>query len=135
MQNYLENFTDADAFATATRVAVLWQLATVYPLLLGIVRQQFYGTVLNIPWPGRVWVGVLNLVVLGGACTTATFFPEPGSVLSYTGAVCGSVYVIILPITVHIRKSRKDGVLTTAAYYWHVVLVVVGVGCFAAGPF
>ena len=65
----------------AANFLLLFQLATVFPLLLLIVRIQLYGLLMNSQYPGWQYVLGLNLLLMGGATMFALFYPNFGSIL------------------------------------------------------
>lgn len=132
-QNFLENFADGDVYAITTRVAVLTQLLTVYPLILGIIRQQFFGMLQMKKEPTQLHGFIVNVAVLGFATLVAIFFAKPASVLSYAGTICGSTYVVFLPIGVHFAALKKKGQLTKLNIFVHVVIGMIGITSFIIG--
>jgi len=86
---------------------LLFQLATVFPLLLLIIRIQVFGLLLNSQYPGWMHVCGLNLALIGVATLFAIFYPNFGSILSVTGALFGTIIVFFLPIAVHLKAMKQ----------------------------
>eukprot|EP00049_Salpingoeca_infusionum_P022365 m.6332 g.6332 ORF g.6332 m.6332 type:complete len:656 (+) comp5145_c0_seq2:331-2298(+) len=115
--NFLQNFTKKDGnfiFALVAQIFLFIQMTTVYPLLQYIVRFQVMTTLYDDPYPS-----VLKVILLNGAMTVvcvlvAVFYPEIGSILRYTGALCGLVYIFLLPALVHTKMLQQKGLHTCA---------------------
>jgi len=118
------------------RGAVLLQLVTIYPLVCAIFRGQFFTYLVGDPYPGRVPVLGLNIIVVSMATVVASLFPDaPGKVLAFAGAITGTLYVCQLPILVHLAALRREGNLTWPTFLCHSVLLVVGSLLFLQGLF
>lgn len=62
-------------------ILLLFQLATVFPLLLLIIRIQVYGLLMNSQYPGKLYVYGLNFALISVGTFFALFFPNFGSIL------------------------------------------------------
>jgi len=126
-QNFLIKQSNKDVFSMIARGFVVIQLISVYPLILMIIRLQFFGNFWGNQYPGFFHVLLLNIVLASITTVFAIFFPEIATVLRFTGALCGLIYVFILPIGVHFVTLHKVGKLTRLSVVLHSLLVVVGV--------
>jgi len=90
-QEFLEVFSDTNIGALIARLALLFQLATVYPLLLLIIRIQFFGLLWGSSYPGWIHVFLLNAAIVLTATMFACFYPQFGSILRYL-SICRSLF-------------------------------------------
>jgi len=114
---------------------LLFQLATVFPLLLLIIRIQVYGLILDSQYPGRAYVWGLNFVLVSIGTCFAIFYPSFGTVLSITGAIFGTIIVFFLPIMVHLKATKQKtgswGIIRTTVHVSILVFaVVIAIGQF-----
>ena len=94
----------------AARVAVVLQCVTVYPVLLYIVRAQFFTAfIYRKAYPGPLPVLLLSCL-LAGCTTLVTVLRIPiATVLRFVGAIAALVCVYSLPVLVHAIESRRLG--------------------------
>ncbi|KAL6049282.1 Sodium-coupled neutral amino acid transporter 9 [Balamuthia mandrillaris] len=132
-QNFLnfDIYSQSNIPAMIARFALLVQLATVYPLILCIVRIQFFGTVLKSQWPSIWHVLGLNFVLVSIGTWFAIFYPHIGTVLRFVGAICGFLYVFGLPNLVHILILREEGKLSVVQLIIHSSIILFGLGLLA----
>lgn len=118
------------------RGAVLLQLMSIFPLVCGVIRGQFFTYVLGTIYPGPVSVCMLNLLLVGASSLVASQFPDaPGQVLAVVGAVSGTLYVCVLPILVHLAAlaAQQQGRCTVSVLAVHVGMMLLGSSLFAHG--
>ncbi len=101
--DFLANFgsdlaSPGTVYAFATRVSLLLQLFTVFPILLLIIRNQCFNLFLGTEWPGALPVAALNAGVMGVSFVFAALDLQIGAVLGYVGAVGGFVIVFAVPV-------------------------------------
>eukprot|EP00761_Pharyngomonas_kirbyi_P010361 gb/GECH01010381.1/.p1 GENE.gb/GECH01010381.1/~~gb/GECH01010381.1/.p1 ORF type:complete len:480 (+),score=58.23 gb/GECH01010381.1/:1-1440(+) len=125
-QNFLNNFPARDVFAAISRASLLLQLMTVYPLVMYMIRVQVCGYVVGKAYPGVVYVTLFNLVTCAATTSIAAFYPNVGTVLRFTGAFCGLVYLFFLPVSVHLSALKEEGSLTVLSVLFHGMLVLFG---------
>eukprot|EP00818_Percolomonas_sp_WS_P007698 CAMPEP_0117449140 /NCGR_PEP_ID=MMETSP0759-20121206/7786_1 /TAXON_ID=63605 /ORGANISM="Percolomonas cosmopolitus, Strain WS" /LENGTH=353 /DNA_ID=CAMNT_0005241595 /DNA_START=364 /DNA_END=1425 /DNA_ORIENTATION=+ len=125
-QNFLNQFANHDIPATVARFAVMLQLLSIYPLLIYIIRVQVFGFLLNKQYPGFFWVLGQSFVCCMITALFAAFFPHVGVVLQYCGAICGLVYLYILPITLHVKQLYIDAKLRWYSLVGHSLLLLFG---------
>jgi len=126
-QDFLLLFPNTDIYSLVARFLMVIQLFSVYPLLLFIIRLQFFGMFTTAPYPGWWKVLLLNAFICATTTLFAMYFPKIGEVLRFTGAFCGLIYVFILPVAVHwvMQKRRKE--LTKTSIFLHSLLIVFAV--------
>ncbi|OQR83241.1 hypothetical protein ACHHYP_14930 [Achlya hypogyna] len=125
-QNFLDAFPIGDVFAFSARASLLMQLATVYPLVLLIVRTQLFGLLFQTPWPGAWRVMGLNAAVMTLSTMFAVYYPNVGDVLRFTGAIGGFVLIFCVPIGIHLVSLRAKRQLTKRSLVAHCTMVWIG---------
>jgi len=134
-QDFLLQFGPTLAGALVARIFLVFQLFTVWPIVVYITRLQTCQYFWKVDHSGTLSVGLINLIICGSATCISLWYPQPGEVLAYAGAFCGLVYVFLLPIGVHMKRTfyEDDGQDTEdASYFWpsvafHGLLIVFGV--------
>uniref|UniRef100_A0A674NVW0 Neutral amino acid transporter 9 n=1 Tax=Takifugu rubripes TaxID=31033 RepID=A0A674NVW0_TAKRU len=109
--NFLDNFPSSDIMVFVARSFLLFQMITVYPLLGYLVRVQLMGQMFGSHYPSFFHVLLLNVMVVGAGVLMAMFYPNVGSIIRYSGAICGLALVFILPSLVHVKSLRRRGLL------------------------
>ncbi|GMS96993.1 hypothetical protein PENTCL1PPCAC_19168, partial [Pristionchus entomophagus] len=124
--NFLNNFGTGDVMSATARLFLLFQMLTVLPLLMYLIRTQFFYATLGKTWPGLTKVCALNAVVIALAVSIAILYPKVGSILRYVGSFSGLVYVFALPCMVYMKKLQLDGQLTKRKQY--ALYAIIGLG-------
>ncbi|KAL9648506.1 hypothetical protein ABK040_014126 [Willaertia magna] len=130
-QNFLNQFSSHSIYANIARASVLFQLITIYPLLLTVIRSQVFSFIYRKnpekqSYPGILQVFCLNLFVCSITFAFSAFYPMVGTVLRYTGAICGLLYMYLLPVAIHLRVQYKKGKLTIFSIIFHSTLILLG---------
>ncbi|XP_054916545.1 neutral amino acid transporter 9 [Poeciliopsis prolifica] len=125
--NFLDNFPSSDVMVFVARVCLLFQMITVYPLLGYLVRVQIMGQLFGNHYPGFIHILVLNILIVGSGVLMAMFYPNIGSIIRFSGAICGLALVFLLPALVHMFSLREQGRLTWQSAVFHSFLIVLGV--------
>uniref|UniRef100_A0A3B5MNT3 Neutral amino acid transporter 9 n=1 Tax=Xiphophorus couchianus TaxID=32473 RepID=A0A3B5MNT3_9TELE len=125
--NFLDNFPSSDVMVFVARVCLLFQMITVYPLLGYLVRVQIMGQLFGNHYPGFIHILVLNILIVGAGVLMAMFYPNIGSIIRFSGAICGLALVFLLPTLVHMFSLREQGRLTWQSVLFHSFLIVLGV--------
>ncbi|XP_078657020.1 neutral amino acid transporter 9-like isoform X3 [Branchiostoma floridae x Branchiostoma belcheri] len=122
--NLLNNFSNTDTLAFVARVFLLFQMWTVFPLLIYIFRLQFMHTLFGSTYPSFIHVIVLNLLLVGVCVIFARFLPHIGTIIRFSGAFCGLAYIFTLPCLVYLVILKQAGRLTwpTAAVHGFIIL-------------
>jgi len=121
--NFLNNFPVDTPLMIAARLMLLFQLITVFPLLMYILRSQFFMLVLKTENVGYKKIILLNLIVVGISILFAIFMPTIGNIIRYVGGLCGAVVVFILPSMAYLKSAKQDGKLKwfTLALYCPII--------------
>ena len=90
------------------RLCLLFQLTTVYPLILYIIRVQFFGYISSKPYPGLSKVFMLNIVIVTITTLINLYYPNVGDIQRYTGAICGFSIIFFLPTGIYINKIYPE---------------------------
>ncbi|KJH52686.1 hypothetical protein DICVIV_01147 [Dictyocaulus viviparus] len=130
--NFLNNFGPGDIFSSTARLFLLFQMITVLPLLLYLIRSQLFHAFIGEVWPGTGSVMLLNIGIICIAVAVAIFYPNVGSILRYVGSLSGLIYVYTLPCVVYMRKLHMLGRLTTTKQFLLTMIVVFGIMNFCA---
>uniref|UniRef100_A0A3B3UZJ0 Neutral amino acid transporter 9 n=1 Tax=Poecilia latipinna TaxID=48699 RepID=A0A3B3UZJ0_9TELE len=125
--NFLDNFPSSDVMVFVARVCLLFQMITVYPLLGYLVRVQIMGQLFGNHYPGFIHILVLNILIVGAGVLMSMFYPNIGSIIRFSGAICGLALVFLLPALVHMFSQREQGRLTWQSAFFHSFLIVLGV--------
>jgi len=113
----------------ASRLAVLIQSITVYPILLYIVRAQVFSAfIFKRAYPGPLPVFVLSVVL---ACITSilTLKVHISDVLRFAGAFGCLICVYSVPSLVHRKESIRLGELTWCRTVTIALLIAFGLFC------
>eukprot|EP01137_Pigoraptor_chileana_P004653 Opistho-2@46592 len=124
--NLLDNFGDRDVMAVVARVFLLFQMITVYPLLMYIVRSQFMSVLFGNEYP-NVWYVLLHNSIITAICVLfGVFYRKVGDIIRFTGAFCGLIYVFALPCAVHLIILHRKGRMTRMQLVVHGAIVLLG---------
>ncbi|KAL3206934.1 hypothetical protein MRX96_039767 [Rhipicephalus microplus] len=96
--NLLNNFANHDVMAFVTRIFLLVQYITLFPMITYLLRVQFMHWVYRTVYPGFKQVVTVNAVVVTMCVLFAIFLPQIGTILRYCGALSGLVYIFSLPM-------------------------------------
>ncbi|XP_053722976.1 sodium-coupled neutral amino acid transporter 9 [Synchiropus splendidus] len=124
--NFLDNFPSSDVMVFVARTCLLFQMITVYPLLGYLVRVQMLGQIFGNPYPSFVHVLVFNALIVGAGVLMAKFYPNIGSIIRYSGAICGLALVFIFPSLIHMISLKRQGSLRWPSTVFHSFLMVLG---------
>lgn len=125
--NFLDNFSSSDVMVFVARVCLLFQMITVYPLLGYLVRVQIMGQLFGNHYPSFIHILVLNILVVGAGVLMAMFYPNIGSIIRFSGAICGLALVFLLPALVHMYSLKQQGNLTWLSAVFHSFIILLGV--------
>lgn len=125
-QNLLNNFQKWDGFTIGARILLLFQLVTVYPLLAFMLRVQLLSSICKRV-SSRSLVLLINLTLVFICILFATFMPYIGTIVRYTGALSGFIYVFTLPSLLHLSILKKEEKLTTCSLLIHLSIPVIGI--------
>lgn len=108
--NCLNMFTATDPIGFILRVLFYLMLSCTFPLVLHILKSML----ILIIWRKEVeevsvvifrGIGIIALFV---PFLFAVFYPQVGSILSWTGSIAGLLIIYILPVVIHLKivKTR-----------------------------
>ncbi|XP_033125974.1 sodium-coupled neutral amino acid transporter 9-like [Anneissia japonica] len=130
--NLLKNFPHKDILAFAARLFLFFQMVSLFPLLMYIMRvqvmHQFFGEI----YPSFKHVAVLNLILVSIAILFAVFFPSIGTIIRFSGSFCGLAYVFTLPSLVYLLRLQEMKSLKWYIVGVHVVIMSIGLANFIA---
>lgn len=126
LQNLLNNFQKWDGLTIAARIVLLFQLITVYPLLAYMLRIQLFSWICK-GISNRALVLFINLILVSICIIFATFVPYIGTIVRYTGALSGFIYVFTFPNLLHLSILKKEGKLGVCSILFHLGIPVIGI--------
>eukprot|EP01012_Entosiphon_sulcatum_P014067 TRINITY_DN1918_c0_g1_i1.p1 TRINITY_DN1918_c0_g1~~TRINITY_DN1918_c0_g1_i1.p1 ORF type:complete len:518 (+),score=54.88 TRINITY_DN1918_c0_g1_i1:65-1618(+) len=126
--DFLETFSDNNTAAFVARACILFQMGSVYPLLIFITRQQITLYFRNTrDWPGLGTVVGFGLCLVGVPTLVAALEVEVGLVVSFVGGIGGYVWIYVLPVGVHLKVLHEQGNLSSVTLVVHIMLMLCGV--------
>ncbi|XP_041050326.1 sodium-coupled neutral amino acid transporter 9 isoform X1 [Carcharodon carcharias] len=125
--NFLDNLPSSDILAFISRVFLLFQMTTVYPLLCYLLRVQLLSQLFGNVYPSFAHVFILNVVVVCCGVLVAKFYPNIGAIIRYSGATCGLAFVFVYPSLIHMISLHRRGQLSWPSAIFHSFLLVLGV--------
>ncbi|CAH8611526.1 unnamed protein product [Schistosoma bovis] len=103
--NLLNNLvTDIPVFIG--RFFSLLQMFTVFPMILYVLRVQIMTAIFKKPYPGFIHVTVLHVFILGLSLTFSMLMPSIGTIIRFSGSLCGLVYMFTLPPLIYLLNKR-----------------------------
>ncbi|KAF7262577.1 hypothetical protein EG68_00168 [Paragonimus skrjabini miyazakii] len=106
--NFLDNlYTDIPVFIG--RLGLLFQMSTVYPMIVYLIRAQIMQAIFKSIYPSWRHVLVLHILILGFGLLFAIVFPSIGTVIRFVGAICGFIYVFTIPPVITLLNKRTLG--------------------------
>lgn len=129
--NFLDMFGNtfhsaSEIFAFVSRAALLLQLITVYPILVMVIRNSFFGVVLGSEYPSMLHVAALVVAVMGSTFTFAALNVDVGAAVRFTGAIGGYSIVFIIPCIVDYFLKRASARLRLRDWAFYGFVVVTG---------
>lgn len=121
----------SDIYAFCARFALVFQLMTVFPLLLLIIRTQVFGLLWKNTYPSVVHVSTLNAIVMAITFTMAALDLQVSSVLRFTGAIGGLALVFFVPVAIDVVVRRNAGTASPFWYATHSLIMAIGIFFFA----
>jgi len=106
-------------------MVLLFQLMTVYPLLAYILRIQLLSWIYK-GMANRGIVLIINFILVFICIIFAMFVPHIGTIVRYTGALSGLIYVFTFPSLLHLSILKKEGNLGMCSILFHLAIPVIG---------
>jgi len=125
LQNLLNNFQKWDGLTIGARIVLLFQLMTVYPLLAYVLRIQLLSWICK-GMTNRGIVLIINFILIFICIIFAVFVPYIGTIVRYTGALSGLIYVFTFPSLLHLSILKKEGNLRMCSILFHLAIPVIG---------
>lgn len=122
----MNNFQKWDILTVGARIVLLFQLLTVYPLITYMLRIQLLCSIFKTSECTKSYVLLVNFIVVSICVLFATFMPYIGTIVRYTGAISGFIYVFTLPSLLHLMSVYKQGQLTLLSIFLHLSIPVIG---------
>eukprot|EP00929_Paragymnodinium_shiwhaense_P067949 TRINITY_DN34153_c0_g2_i2.p1 TRINITY_DN34153_c0_g2~~TRINITY_DN34153_c0_g2_i2.p1 ORF type:complete len:602 (-),score=85.37 TRINITY_DN34153_c0_g2_i2:146-1951(-) len=110
-QNILLDYPQSSTGALVGRAALVLQLGIVYPILCAVMRKQFFAGCLGDDNPSQMSTLAFNMVLVAFTTTISAVYPSPGSVVGYVGMYTAIVYILWLPVLVHLRAGKAERTL------------------------
>ena len=105
-QNALDMFSSTNPLAFMIRIILFTQMFTVYPMIMYIMRMQFFGFIYGTDYPSKGHVFIMSLVTCSTTTLVSSIYPNVGTIVGIVGAFCGLYFVYILPVCIHIYYSK-----------------------------
>ncbi|XP_015922770.1 sodium-coupled neutral amino acid transporter 9 homolog [Parasteatoda tepidariorum] len=128
--NLLNNFRSSDLLAVITRVFLLFQILTLFPLIVYILRVQLMHFAFGNIYPGWKPVMALNIVILTVCILFNIYLPKVGTIIRYCGAISGLAYIFTLPCVTYLKALKDKQQLTVLNIVLHSFIVLLGVANF-----
>lgn len=107
-------------------MSLLLQLLTVFPILLMIIRSQFFTLTTGESWPSTPKVLAFNVLLVGITYVVAALDINVANVIRFVGAIAGIVLIFILPVYIDVRACLEEGTLTPLRALVHTTVILVG---------
>ncbi|XP_034193785.1 neutral amino acid transporter 9 isoform X2 [Osmia lignaria lignaria] len=122
--NFLNNFQKWSGLTVGARIVLLFQLLTVYPLLAYMLRVQLLSSLCETYNTGCVII--INIILISVCILFAIFVPYIGTIIRYTGALSGFIYVFTLPSLLYLITLKQQQKLTICSIFLHVSIPIFG---------
>jgi len=130
--NLLNNFHKHDVLTVAAKIFLFFQMLTVFPLIMYILRVSVLYPVYRSVWPGLSHILVINSSTVVVCILFACFMPHIGTVIRFSGAACGMTIIFALPIMVHMASVKRTGELSWRSIILHSMIIMLGASNFVA---
>ncbi|XP_034834938.1 sodium-coupled neutral amino acid transporter 9 homolog [Maniola hyperantus] len=122
--NLLNNFEMHDVMTAIARALLLFQVITVYPLVVFMIRCEAAQLCARAAARGPGLA--INLAVVALSILVACLCPNIGTIIRYTGAISGLVHVFALPSLLQMRSLHLRGKLTVWKVLFYSAIIVFG---------
>ncbi|XP_057300246.1 neutral amino acid transporter 9-like [Hydractinia symbiolongicarpus] len=133
-QVFLDNFLSTDIMTFIAHCGLLFQMTTVFPLLMYIVRVQVLGAIFNSTTYSYTKIIIHNIPFISLGVMMAVLYPNVGHIIRYVGSISGMIYIFTLPSLVFVainfktKAQRQKNRLKTGLYFiLHSILILLGV--------
>ncbi|XP_076241913.1 sodium-coupled neutral amino acid transporter 9 homolog isoform X1 [Calliopsis andreniformis] len=122
--NFLNNFQKWSGLTVGARIVLLFQLLTVYPLLAYMLRMLLLSSIWKTFNIGCVII--VNVILVSVCILFAVFVPYIGTIIRYTGALSGFIYVFTLPSLLYLAILRQQKKMTVFCTLLHISIPIFG---------
>jgi len=131
--NLLNNFYKSDYLTVIAKVFLLFQMMTVFPLIMYFLRVSVFYPLYKTVWPGLQHILILNSLIITICVLFAIYVPNIGTVLRFSGAACGLIIIFALPVLVYLANHKKKyGSISYISLIFHSLIIILGTCNFVA---
>jgi len=130
--NLLDNFHKHDVLTVAAKIFLFFQMLTVFPLIMYILRVSVLYPIYRTVWPGVWHILGINATTIVICVLFAIFLPHIGMVIRFSGAACGMTIIFALPVMVYMASVKRSGELSWKSIMLHSVIMMLGASNFIA---
>ncbi|CAG9820488.1 unnamed protein product [Phaedon cochleariae] len=130
--NLLNNFPKSDTMAMVARLLLFFQLFTVFPLVTFMLRTDIFSCA-SVLFKNKSYrefsyakAILVNCFIVFVCIMFACFLPKIGTLIRYTGAMSGLIYVFLMPSLLKVMSLRKEGALTATKLMFFVAMIFTG---------
>uniref|UniRef100_A0A6P7G4Y3 Sodium-coupled neutral amino acid transporter 9 homolog isoform X1 n=2 Tax=Diabrotica virgifera virgifera TaxID=50390 RepID=A0A6P7G4Y3_DIAVI len=131
--NLLNNFSKKDVMALIARILLFFQLFTVYPFVTYMLRADILTAINMIFGKERnkefsyIKTIIINFSIVSICILFACFMPRIGTLIRYTGALSGLIYIFVMPSLLKMASLKQEGALSVPAIFIHVIIIILGI--------
>ncbi|CAH1278577.1 unnamed protein product [Diabrotica balteata] len=131
--NLLNNFSKKDVMALIARILLFFQLFTVYPFVTYMLRADILTAISMIFGKERnkefsyIKTIIINFSFVFICILFACFMPRIGTLIRYTGALSGLIYIFVMPSLLKMASLKQEGALSIPAIIIHVIIIILGI--------
>lgn len=131
--NLLNNFAKNDIMALIARILLFFQLFTVFPLLTYMLKNDVFSCINMIRGKqANEQFSYTKTILINGAIViicimVSCFMPNIGTLIRYTGALSGLVFIFVIPSLLDMESLRREGSRTKTTVFIHTVIIIFGI--------
>eukprot|EP00091_Calanus_sinicus_P005307 TRINITY_DN15750_c0_g1_i2.p1 TRINITY_DN15750_c0_g1~~TRINITY_DN15750_c0_g1_i2.p1 ORF type:complete len:125 (-),score=18.90 TRINITY_DN15750_c0_g1_i2:43-417(-) len=118
--------------AVAAKIFLFFQMMTVFPLIMYLLRVSVLYPIYRKVWPGLPHILLLNSSIIVVCVLFAMYMPNIGTIIRFSGAACGLTIIFALPILVYLASVKRTGDLTWNSIILHSFIIMLGAANFIA---
>ena len=126
-QNLLNNFHLENKLMVVARILLLFQLMTVFPLIMFMLRKSIHMLIFKTEEQGYLAIVVSNILSCTICILFAVFYPSIGNIIRFSGASCGAVLIFIMPSLLYLSDAKHENRLNFLNTSIHVSIMVLGI--------